>query len=93
MQVHRWWIMLIFAAVSLIIGILSLSSHALLGNALVIGIFMLGEAVLDLVTFFLLTRGMKRQSAPAPVPQAAPAPVPQAAPAPVEPAPAHPGEE
>lgn len=92
-QVRRWWIMLIFAAVSLIIGILSLSSHALLGNALVIGIFMLGEAVLDLVTFFLLSRGMKRQSAPAPVPQAAPASVPQAAPAPVEPAPAHPGEE
>ena len=77
--VKRWWIMLIFAAVSLIIGI-----------------FMIGEAVLDLVTYFLISRGMKKQQAAAKEP--AVVYVPQPAPAQPEavqpvPAPAQPEPE
>ena len=61
-KVNKWWIMLIFAAVSLAIGILALLNRTVFGESqhLVIGIFMLSEAVLDLITFFLLSRGMKK---------------------------------
>ena len=62
--VNRWWIMLIFAAVSLAIGVLALLEDQVFGDNqhLIIGIFMLGEAVLDLVTYLLLSRGMKKQN-------------------------------
>ncbi len=70
--VNRWWIMLIFAAVSLAIGILALLNRTVFGDSqhTVIGIFMLAEAALDLITYFLLSRGMKKQNEP----QAAPEP-------------------
>lgn len=82
--VKRWWIMLIFAGVSLAIGILTLMNKSVFGDNqyLVIGIFMIGEAVLDMVTYFLITRGVKKQntdSGTAPVAAAAQeAPVPAA---------------
>lgn len=62
-KVKKWWIMLIFAAVSLAIGILALLNKTVFGESqhLVIGIFMLAEAALDLITYFLLSRGMKKQ--------------------------------
>ena len=62
--VNRWWIMLIFAAFSLAIGVLALLNKEVFGENqhLVIGIFMLGEAVLDLVTYFLLKHGMKKMN-------------------------------
>ena len=106
--VGRWWIMLIFAAVSLIIGILALLQESVFGSSahLVIGIFMLGEAVLDLVTFFVIRRGMKKRNAEKeaaiqaavaaanassdPAPAEAPAPAEETAPAE---APAEPEEE
>ena len=64
--VNRWWIMLIFAAFSLAIGVLALLNKEVFGENqhLVIGIFMLGEAVLDLVTYFLLKHGMKKMNRP-----------------------------
>ncbi len=63
-KVKKWWIMLIFAAVSLAIGILALLNKTVFGESqhLVIGIFMLSEAALDLITYFLLSRGMKKQN-------------------------------
>ena len=64
-RVKRWWIMLIFAALSLIVGILALFQKSIFGegNHLVIGIFMLCEAGLDLVTYFLISSGMKKHAA------------------------------
>ena len=58
--------MLIFAAVSLAIGVLALLEDQVFGDNqhLIIGIFMLGEAVLDLVTYLLLKHGMKKKNAP-----------------------------
>ena len=63
--VRRWWIMLIFAAVSLAIGILALLNRSVFGDNqhLFIGIFMLGEAVLDFVTYLVISHGMKKQNA------------------------------
>ena len=57
------WIMLIFAGVSLVIGVLALLNRAVFGDNqhTFIGIFMIGEAILDLVTFFLISRGSKEQ--------------------------------
>ena len=84
-KVQRWWIMLIFSAVSLAIGILALLNKSVFGDNqhTVIGIFMVGEAILDLVTYFLLSRGMKLHSpAVASVPAAASDPVPVSAPVP-----------
>ncbi len=62
-RMEKWWIMLIFAAASLAIGILALLNRKVFGDSqhLVIGIFMIGEAVLDLVTYFLLLHGKKKQ--------------------------------
>ncbi len=86
-HVNRWWIMLILAAFSLIIGVLSLLDPAFLGESrnLVIGILLVLEAVLDITVFFLLRHALKKHSeASAPAPQA---PVPDPVPvAPEEPA-------
>ena len=75
-KVNKWWIMLIFAAVSLAIGILALLNKTVFGDNqhLIIGIFMIAEAVLDLVTYFLLNHGMKKQNEQHEIPaEAAPA--------------------
>lgn len=87
--------MLIFAAVSLVIGILSLMGTRVFTKDkenLFVGVFMLFEAVLDLVTYFVINNGAKRHSvtvkeALAPAAQAseaapAPAPAPENTPAP-----------
>ena len=64
-NVQRWWIMLIFAAVSLATGILALLNKSVFGDNqhLVIGIFMICEAVLDLATWLLIERGLKKKNA------------------------------
>ncbi len=106
--VKRWWIMLIFAAVSLIIGTLALLGSRVFSGGdsqtlFIIGIFMVGEAVLDFVTYLVISHGMKKHIAEketavvyVPQPEPAPAPAqPDPAPAPVqpEPAPAEPEKE
>ncbi len=65
LDINRWWIMLIFAAASLVIGILALMNETIFGDNqhLAIGIFMIGEAILDTVTYILLLNGKKRQTA------------------------------
>lgn len=89
-SVRRWWIMLIFAVFSIIIGILSLLNPAFLGESrnLVIGVFLVVEAVLDITVFFLLKHALKKQNTSAgPVPET-PAEDPAATPAePSEPRP------
>ena len=72
-HVNRWWIMLIFAGVSLAIGVLALLHKSVFGvnQHLVVGIFMICEAVLDLVTYFLLSNGMKKQTEAGAVSEAA----------------------
>ena len=77
-HVKKWWIMLILAAFSLIIGILSLLNPVFLGESrnLVIGIMLVVEAVLDITTYFLLKHALKKHNAGPVVetpPQAAPA--------------------
>ena len=64
-NIERWWIMLVFSAVSMAIGILALLNKAVFGDNqyTFIGVFMVGEAILDLVTYYLLSRGMKEQTA------------------------------
>lgn len=59
--VPKWWLMLIFAAFSLIIGILSLMNPEFLGENrnLIIGIMLLAESVLDITVWFLLRRALK----------------------------------
>lgn len=63
-KVEKWWIMLIFAAFSLIIGVLSLLNPAFLGESrnLVIGIFLVIEAVLDITVYFLLKHALKKHT-------------------------------
>ena len=83
-KVQKWWIMLIFATVSLAIGVLALLKDKVFGTNqyMVIGIFMIAEAVLDVVTYILLTRGTKR------ITEARNAAHPAGAQTPAEPAPA-----
>ena len=71
--VNRWWMMLIFAAVSLAIGVLALLNKNIFGDSqhTVIGIFMIAEAVLDLVTYLLLANGLKKHNTPQSVPEPA----------------------
>ena len=59
---QKWWILLILAAFSLIIGIISLLNPAFLGDKkeLVIGIMLTVEAVLDIVVFLLLRRKIRK---------------------------------
>ena len=65
-QVKKWWIMLLFAAFSLIVGIIALLNPAFLGENrnLVIGILLVLEAVLDITVFFLLRHALKKSSQP-----------------------------
>ena len=69
-DVKRWWIMLIFAAFSLIVGILSLLNLLGENRNLVIGILLVLEAVLDITVFFLLRHALKKSSEPAAAVQA-----------------------
>lgn len=66
-NVEKWWLMLIFAAFSIIIGILSLLNPAFLGESrnLVIGILLVLEAVLDITVYLLLKHALKKHSASA----------------------------
>ena len=61
-NVSKWWIMLIFAAVSVTIGILALTSKAEMDDQkyMFIGIMLILEAVLDVVVFFLMNRALKK---------------------------------
>ena len=58
--------MLLFAAFSLIVGIIALLNPAFLGENrnLVIGILLVLEAVLDITVFFLLRHALKKSSQP-----------------------------
>ena len=73
---EKWWILLILAAFSIVIGVISLLNPAFLGDTkeLVIGIMLTVEAVLDIVVFLLLRRKIRKTqpaaSAPAPAPEA-----------------------
>ena len=66
-KVEKWWIMLIFAGVSIIIGILSLLNPAFMGDSrnLVIGILLVVEAVLDITVYLMLKHALKKQTEPA----------------------------
>ena len=63
-RVEKWWIMLILAAFSLIIGVISLLNPAFLGESrnLVIGILLVTEAILDITVYFLLKHALKRNT-------------------------------
>ena len=81
-KVAKWWIMLIFAAFSMIIGILSLLNPDFLGENrnLIIGILLVAEAILNIVVYFLLKNALKKHlentapAAAAEAPAEAPAP-------------------
>ncbi len=62
LKVRRWWIMLILAVFSLLIGTLALARPAFLGNSqeIVIGIFLIVEAVLDVIVFILINNALKK---------------------------------
>ena len=80
----KWWILLILAAFSIVIGVISLLNPAFLGEKreLVIGILLTVEAVLDISVFLLLKRKIRKKAAPPP--EAAPAQSPADVPAPAE---------
>ena len=61
LKIEKWWIMLILAAFSLIIGILTLVNPAFLGDNrnTVIGVMLIVEAVIDLVVFLLIRKALK----------------------------------
>ena len=63
-QVKRWWLMLIFSAFSVIVGILSLLNLLGENRNLIIGILLVFEAVLDITVFFLLRHALKRNTQP-----------------------------
>lgn len=64
LKFNRWWIMLIFAAISLTIGILALTSRRNTDltdeNYVFIGCMLILEAVLDIVVFFLKNHALKK---------------------------------
>ena len=71
---EKWWILLILASVSIILGTMSLLNPFLLflgdSKELVIGILLTVEAVLDITVFLLLEKVIKKQGqASIPVPQ------------------------
>lgn len=85
---EKWWILLILAAFSIILGVISLLNPAFLGDKkeLVIGILLTVEAVLDIVVFLLLKRKIRKKTAAEEQPVSVPAPVPNPVPAPEVPA-------
>ena len=90
-DVGKWWIMLILAAFSIILGVLALLNPAFLGESrnLVIGILLVFEAVLDIIVYFVLRHALKKRTeAGPPALQDAPAasvPAPEPEPVPVTP--------
>ena len=63
LKIAKWWIMLIFAAVSMAIGILTLvnlSAEMDDQKYLFIGIMLILEAILDIVVFFLKNHALKK---------------------------------
>jgi len=60
--IEKWWIMLIFAAFSLAIGVISLSNPAFLGDSrsLIIGIMLVIEAIIDVVVFIMINNALKK---------------------------------
>ena len=62
LKIEKWWIMLILAAVSLIIGILSLANPVFLGDNrnLIIGIMLIAEAVIDFTVYLIINRALKK---------------------------------
>ncbi|MBR3333123.1 MAG: DUF308 domain-containing protein [Clostridia bacterium] len=89
---EKWWILLILAAVSIVLGVISLLNKEFLGDKkeLVIGILLTVEAVLDIVVFLLLKRKIRKKATAENQPVSVPAPAPEPVPAPE--APAEPGE-
>ena len=61
LKIEKWWIMLILAAFSLVIGILTLVNPDFLGEnrSMVIGIMLIVEAIIDLVVFILIRKALK----------------------------------
>jgi len=64
--IEKWWIMLIFAAFSLAIGVIGLSNPAFLGNSrsMVIGIMLVIEAIIDVVVFVMINNALKKNPPP-----------------------------
>ena len=62
LNIEKWWIMLILAGFSLIIGILTLVNPAFLGESrnLIIGIMLIIEAVIDFVVYLLISKALKK---------------------------------
>jgi uncharacterized membrane protein HdeD (DUF308 family) len=60
--IEKWWIMLIFAAFSLALGVISLSNPAFLGDSrsLIIGIMLIIEAIIDVVVFIMINNALKK---------------------------------
>ena len=85
---EKWWILLILAAFSTILGVISLLNPAFLGDKkeLVIGILLTVEAVLDIVVFLLLKRKIRKKTAAEEQSVSVSAPVPDPVPAPEVPA-------
>ena len=76
LKMNRWWVILILAGISIVLGVLALVRPGFFGNSinLVIGIMMIVEAVMDGVVFFRLNHALKRQAVHAvPATPAAPA--------------------
>lgn len=65
LKIKRWWIMLLFSSISMLIGVLALSRPSFLGEHMerVIGIMLVAEAALDLIVFFLINHAMKKITA------------------------------
>ena len=102
LKIEKWWIMLILAGFSLVIGILSLLNPEFLGENrnLIIGIMLVAEAVIDIVVYILISKALKQSlannaataaavhAAVTAVPEAPAAPAPEAPAAPVSETPA-----
>ena len=65
--IDKWWIMLILAGFSLVIGILSLLNPAFLGDSrnLIIGIMLIAEAVIDFTVYLIINNALKKYRSPA----------------------------
>lgn len=65
LKIEKWWIMLILAGFSLIIGILSLLNPDFFGDSrnLIIGIMLVAEAVIDIVVYVLISKALKQSLA------------------------------
>ena len=62
LNIKKWWIMLILAAFSLLIGTLALTRPAFLGvnQEVIVGVFLIVEAILDVIVFILINNALKK---------------------------------